>query len=194
MAKKTTRKGKIAAGASKQNGGQQANCLAKNLQKRKKEQRQQQQQQQQVAGLAIAPAAAAAGANIPRTRSKSRLAISTAANQISTGATVQYSSGPPKDPWDPKRELSTRGLRNLGNTCFLNSALQNLFKTRLLHQALFALPERRKGAFVGPMNKALRRVLLEMAADGEAAAAVTMAAGEGKGGYKAQRKPGAGKG
>ncbi|CAM9879024.1 unnamed protein product, partial [Hapterophycus canaliculatus] len=76
-------------------------------------------------------------------------------------------SGSTALPWEPKRHLPTRGLVNVGNTCFFNSILQNIFKVRLLHQSLFADDSgRRGGEYVGPVTKAFRKVLLEMKGEG----------------------------
>lgn len=55
--------------------------------------------------------------------------------------------------------LPTAGLSNLGNTCFFSSALQCLYKTRLLHSEL---QQRERSAGNGAVFLALRKTLMEM--------------------------------
>ncbi len=147
---------------------------AKQVNKAKQVQLQQKQQQQEAAAAAAAggggPAPKAgrnkrAGSKSSRTLSSS--AGNAAGSTAAAGGHAPTGSGPPAQPWEPERDLPTRGLLNLGNTCFFNSALQNVFKTRLLHEALFGESSgRRNGEYIGPLTKALRKVLLEMMGEG----------------------------
>lgn len=131
-------------------------------------QKQQQQQQQQQASSAAAAGPKAGRNKKGASKASSQIMASSLDNGGGTAAgTAPTGSGPPALPWEPKRHLPTRGLVNVGNTCFFNSTLQNVFKARLLHRSLFGDESgRREGEYVGPVTKAFRKVLLEMKGEG----------------------------
>lgn len=113
------------------------------------------------------PSSATTAAPSAKSRSSLSAAPSFAMSRAGANGNAPTGSGPPSRPWDPKQELPTRGLINLGNTCFFNSAMQNVFHTRPLHEALFSdISGRRQGTYVGPLNKVFRKMLLEMSGEG----------------------------
>lgn len=61
---------------------------------------------------------------------------------------------------DGKAGYSIRGLCNLGNTCFFNSAMQNLLAINSLRDYFFKLDES-----VGPLTAAMRKLFLETSND-----------------------------
>ncbi|XP_042027867.1 ubiquitin carboxyl-terminal hydrolase 2-like [Salvia splendens] len=60
-----------------------------------------------------------------------------------------------------KAGYSIRGLGNLGNTCFFNSVMQNLFAINSLRDYFFKLDES-----VGPLSAAMRKLFLETSNEG----------------------------
>ncbi|KAL1536119.1 ubiquitin-specific protease ubp2 [Salvia divinorum] len=62
---------------------------------------------------------------------------------------------------DGKAGYSIRGLGNLGNTCFFNSVMQNLFAVNSLRDYFFKSDES-----VGPLSAAMRKLFLETSNEG----------------------------